>query len=221
MRPPLIDGSSGYGVLTDSNGRNDMAATAQEADQITHSVELYVEGCREGDAAKLREAFHPDSRMWGSLGGARYDIPISEMIAMVDGKPVDVDGSYQAQVTSVEQTDDVASVVLVEDGFWGAPCPSSITSRSRGSTGPGRSSTRPSYTRAESYRQPSSPAGRRAMEEVRALRRRRLGAGSATEVAPYRRIRMPGCDQDATIRFRRYEYGAALTFGFGDRRSRR
>jgi hypothetical protein len=56
--------------------------------------------------------------MWGSLGGARYDIPISEMIAMIDGKPVDVDGSYQTRVTSVEQTDDVASVVLVEDGFW-------------------------------------------------------------------------------------------------------
>lgn len=96
-----------------------MAATAQETDQITRAVELYVEGCREGDAAKLREAFHPDSRMWGSLGGARYDVPISDMIAMVDGKPVDVDGSYQTQVTSVEQTDDVASVVLVEDGFWG------------------------------------------------------------------------------------------------------
>ena len=83
-----------------------MATTAQETDQITHVIDLYVEGCREGDGAKLREAFHPDSRMWGSLGGQRYDVPIADMIAMVDGQPVDVEGSYEARVTSVEQTDD-------------------------------------------------------------------------------------------------------------------
>jgi hypothetical protein len=96
-----------------------MATTAQDTDQITRTVDLYIEGVREGDAGKLREAFHPEARMWGSLSGQRLDIPITEMIAMVDGKPVDVDGSYQARVASVEQTDDVASVALVEDGFWG------------------------------------------------------------------------------------------------------
>jgi len=96
-----------------------MAATAQETEQITRTVELYVQGVREGDAAKLRQAFHPDARMWGSLAGQRYDVPITEMIAMVDGKPVDVDGSYVARVTDVDQTDDIASATLVEEGFWG------------------------------------------------------------------------------------------------------
>jgi hypothetical protein len=96
-----------------------MAATAQDTDQITRSVDLYVEGVRDGNADKLREAFHPDSRMWGSLGGERYDVPIGEMIAMFDGKPADVGGSYQAEVTSIEQSDDVASATLVEEGFWG------------------------------------------------------------------------------------------------------
>ena len=96
-----------------------MATTAQETDQITRTVDLYVQGAREGDAAKLREAFHPDARMWGSLAGQRFDVPITDMIAMFDGKPADVDGSYEARVTSVEQTGDVASAVLVEDGFWG------------------------------------------------------------------------------------------------------
>jgi hypothetical protein len=96
-----------------------MAATAQETDQITRTVNLYVEGVRDGDAAKLREAFHPDSRMWGSLMGQRYDIPIEDMVAMFDGKPADVDGSYRAEITSVEQTDDVALAVLVEEGSWG------------------------------------------------------------------------------------------------------
>jgi hypothetical protein len=96
-----------------------MATTAQEADQITRAVDLYVEGVRDGDADKLREAFHPDSRMWGSLAGQRFDVPIAEMIAMFDGKPADVDGSYRAEVTAVEQNEDVASVVLAEEGFWG------------------------------------------------------------------------------------------------------
>ena len=96
-----------------------MAATAQDTEQITHAVELYVEGCRDGDAAKLREAFHPDARMWGHLGGQRLDIPIAEMIAMLDGKPVDVDGSYQTRITSVDQHDDIANVLLEEEGFWG------------------------------------------------------------------------------------------------------
>jgi Putative lumazine-binding len=94
-------------------------ATAQETDQITQVIDLYIEGCRDGDAGKLREAFHPEARMWGSLGGQRFDIPVTEMIAMVDGSPVDVEGSYKAQVTSTQQTDDAAEVVLAEEGFWG------------------------------------------------------------------------------------------------------
>lgn len=94
-------------------------ATAQQTDRITRVVELYIEGCREGNGEKLRDAFHADARMWGSLGGQRVDIPIGEMIAMVDGSPVDVDGSYKAEVTALEQTDDTAAVTLVEEGFWG------------------------------------------------------------------------------------------------------
>ena len=96
-----------------------MAATAQDTEQITHAVDLYVQGCREGNADKLREAFHPSARMWGSLMGQRYDVPISEMIAMFDGKSADVDGSYKAEVTAVDQTEDIASATLVEEGFWG------------------------------------------------------------------------------------------------------
>jgi hypothetical protein len=96
-----------------------MSTTAPQTDQVTATVQLYIDGAREGDAAKLRQAFHPDARMWGSLGGQRFDVPIGEMIAMLDGKPVDVDGSYQATITSVDQTEDVANVVLAEEGFWG------------------------------------------------------------------------------------------------------
>ena len=96
-----------------------MAATAQETEQITRTVNRYVEGVREGDVAKLRDVFHPDARMWGSISGKRLDEPITELFAMAEGKPADVDGSYQTSLTSIEQHDDVAFAVLAEEGIWG------------------------------------------------------------------------------------------------------
>src|SRR3954453_8291331 len=96
-----------------------MATTAQETDQITAAVQLYIDGARAGDAEKLRAAFHPDARMWGSLGGQRFDVPVTAMIEMLDGKPVDVEGSYVATITGCEQTEDTAEVTLAEQGFWG------------------------------------------------------------------------------------------------------
>ena len=96
-----------------------MAITSSEQAEITRTVDLYVEGMRNGDGAKLREAFHPQAWMFGSLAGTRYDEPIDELIALVDGKPVDVDGSFRARIVSVEQVGDAAFAVLEEDGFWG------------------------------------------------------------------------------------------------------
>ena len=97
-----------------------MAVTGSERTEITRTIDLYVEGMRNGDGAKLREAFHPQAWMFGSLAGTRYDEPIGELIAMVDGHSLDVDGSYQARVVSVEQVDDAAFAVLEEQGCWGS-----------------------------------------------------------------------------------------------------
>jgi hypothetical protein len=96
-----------------------MAAIGSEKAEITRAVDLYVEGVRTGDAAKLREAFHPHAWMFGSVAGTRYDEPIGELIALVEEHPADVDGSFQARVVSVEQVGDAAFVVLEEEGFWG------------------------------------------------------------------------------------------------------
>ena len=97
-----------------------MAATAQETEQITQTLDRYVESVRNGDAAKMRDVFHPEARMWGSLLGERYDEPIDALFAMSDGKPADVDGSYKATITSIEQHGDVATAVLAEEGVWGS-----------------------------------------------------------------------------------------------------
>ena len=96
-----------------------MSVTGSEKAEITRTVDLYVEGVRNGDGAKLREAFHPEAWMFGSVAGTRYDEPIGELIALVEEHPADVDGSYQARVVSVEQVGDAAFAVLEEQGFWG------------------------------------------------------------------------------------------------------
>jgi hypothetical protein len=90
-----------------------------EDEAIATVVRLYTEGAASGDAAKLNEAFHEDARMFGSLGGTRYDVPIAEMIAMETTSPLNSDGRYTAQITSIVQAGDVATATVEEDGCWG------------------------------------------------------------------------------------------------------
>lgn len=99
-----------------------MAATgtATEREAIEGAVQSYVDGASSGDATKLKEAFHPEAWMFGSVGEQRFDMPISQMIDMAASQPMDVNGSYSARVTSVEQVGDAATAVLEETGCWGA-----------------------------------------------------------------------------------------------------
>jgi hypothetical protein len=95
-------------------------ARVDEHDAIAEVLQLYMDGCARGDAAKLRRAFHPDARMFGSAGGARVDVPIEAMIQMAEQTPADVGGSYRARVVSVARIEDAATAILAEDGFWGS-----------------------------------------------------------------------------------------------------
>ena len=91
----------------------------QDTGAISNAVQLYIDGARDGDATKLRATFDENARMYGNLGGKRFDMPIAEYIAMADGAPADVDGSYKARITSIEQVGDAAIAVVEEEGFWG------------------------------------------------------------------------------------------------------
>ena len=96
-----------------------MAVSAPEQSAITEVVQLYIDGSRDGDADKLRRAFHPDARMFGSLAGQRIDVPIDEFFALASGRPADVDGTYEARLVSLEQVGDAATAAIEETGFWG------------------------------------------------------------------------------------------------------
>jgi len=93
--------------------------TATERDAIAAVMQHYIDGSAEGDASKLKQAFHPEARMYGSLGGQRMDIPITELYGFIDGKPMNSDGNYEATITSMDQVDDAAIARLDESGCWG------------------------------------------------------------------------------------------------------
>jgi hypothetical protein len=86
---------------------------------VADAVQLYIDGVATGDTAKLEQGFHPDARMYGTVDGQRFDIPIAEMIAMIGGKPADVDGTFHGSIRSIEEERDAAVAVVEEEGFWG------------------------------------------------------------------------------------------------------
>jgi hypothetical protein len=98
-----------------------MTATAQatEREAITATVQLYIDGASKGEPEKLREAFHEQAWMFGSIAGQRFDMPITQMIELTTSKPLDSDGSFSATITAVEQVGDAAIVTLDERGCWG------------------------------------------------------------------------------------------------------
>ena len=94
------------------------ANVVDDYDAIHRVLELCTEGEAKGDVAKLREAFHEDARMFGSIAGTRYDVPIEELFELAESEPADT-GSYRSRILSVHQTGDAAVGVVAEEGYWG------------------------------------------------------------------------------------------------------
>jgi hypothetical protein len=70
-------------------GNTGAADVVADYDAICRAAQLCTEGEATGDVAKLREAFHADARMFGSLAGTRYDVPIAELFALAESAPAD------------------------------------------------------------------------------------------------------------------------------------
>ena len=100
-------------------GHAGATGVVDDYDAICRVLQLCTEGEAKGDVAKLREAFHADARMFGSLAGERYDVPIAELFSLAESSPADT-GSYRSRVLSVQQTGDAAVGVVAEEGYWGS-----------------------------------------------------------------------------------------------------
>ena len=100
-------------------GHTGAADVVRDYDAICRVLQMCTEGEANGDVAKLKEAFHEDARMFGSIAGERYDVPIAELFALAESEPADT-GSYRSRVLSVQQTGDAAVGVVAEEGYWGS-----------------------------------------------------------------------------------------------------
>ena len=106
--------------MTEAPGSQTGPADAvREYDEVRRVVQLFLDGEAKGDAAKLKEASHPDARMFGSVGGTRYDMPIAEFVELAAKEPGDT-GSHRARIRSVQQTGDAAVAEVAEEGYWGS-----------------------------------------------------------------------------------------------------
>ena len=101
-----------------NEGNIGVTSVVDDYDAIHRVLQLCTEGEAKGDVAKLREAFHADARMFGSLAGDRFDVPIEELFKLAESEPADT-GNYRSRVLSVQQTDDAAVAVVAEEGYWG------------------------------------------------------------------------------------------------------
>src|ERR687898_3069279 len=102
-----------------NEGKIAVADVVGDYDAICRVLQLCTEGEAKGDVAKLKEAFHEDARMFGSLAGERYDVPIEELFALAESEPADT-GNYRSRILSVQQTGDAAVGVVAEEGYWGS-----------------------------------------------------------------------------------------------------
>ena len=84
------------------------------------TIDLYIQGVATGNTDAMHAAFHADAQMYGALGGQRVDIPIRDMIAMIAEQPADVDGTFSANVRSIEEHGDIAIAIVEEKNFWGS-----------------------------------------------------------------------------------------------------
>ena len=102
-----------------NEGKIAVADVVSDYDAICRVLQLCTEGEAKGDVAKLREAFHADARMFGSIAGTRYDVPIEELFELAESEPADT-GTYRSRILSVQQTGDAAVAVVAEEGYWGS-----------------------------------------------------------------------------------------------------
>jgi hypothetical protein len=101
-------------AVTDGSG----TSMVGDYDAICQVVQLCLDGEATGDVEKLRQAFHEDARIFGSLAGERYDGPISDLFELSASAPADT-GNYLARILSVHQTADAALAIVAEEGYWG------------------------------------------------------------------------------------------------------
>ena len=107
-----------------------------DTQHITEIVNLYFQGTYQGDADKLKRAFHADAHITGSLNGEIHDWTLTDFITRVSALPSaeNKEEKYDKEIILIDRTNNAAIVkarvlvgnlifidyitLLKTDGLW-------------------------------------------------------------------------------------------------------
>lgn len=93
-------------------------AGLREQAAIARTVELYIEGGRQGSSKIMRQAFHEGANIYANVNGQVLGGPIQALYDLVDGKPPA--GNIDYELASVEYAANIATVRLEIANWAGA-----------------------------------------------------------------------------------------------------
>jgi hypothetical protein len=93
------------------------AIELNEYDEIANTIQLYIDGGKTGDTAKMKEAFYPDATIFGYVGADLFAGPIKQLFDWNDqnGAATELEG----RITSVDLVETVATVRLELENWTG------------------------------------------------------------------------------------------------------
>lgn len=93
------------------------AIELSEYDAITNTVQLYIDGGKTGDTARMKKAFHPDATIFGYVGADLFAGPIQQLFDWNDqnGAAKELEG----RIANIDIIETVATVRLELDNWTG------------------------------------------------------------------------------------------------------
>jgi hypothetical protein len=99
-----------------------MSTRCPELASIRKVVDLYIDGVQNGNLDVLRQAFHPQSSMFGYKGKDLFITPIQGLYDYIGGntapaKAGAVGKAYTCSITAISVVGNAASVEMAMDGY--------------------------------------------------------------------------------------------------------
>ena len=99
-----------------------MSVRSPELKNIHQVIDLYIDGVQNGSVESLRQAFHPQSSMFGHKGADLYVTPIEGLYDYIanttpPAKAGPVGEQYSCVITTISVTGNAASVEMTMDGY--------------------------------------------------------------------------------------------------------
>lgn len=96
-----------------------MSTRCSELESIREVVDRYIEGVRDGNVESLKQAFHPQSSMFGWKGKDLFVTPIQGLFDYIASTPAPAKSGEPTKfvITSIQVAGNAATVELAMDSY--------------------------------------------------------------------------------------------------------